>query len=220
MNVIGAQKLSHVEMTSLSETSNEHMAEGLAWNYYYNYLKIVLPYLHETIDKAVFPDYIVNEADMCDVISVRKLFIIISKNCNYYRGLIEADIDHVWNAGYLPSFYINRADVESQPYQNSVYRVHTPGKPPIYVIMEFAFPVLAMNDLYENSKSSFSMEDRDVQVINFYNKLKYILNNDSDIGDRCVLVLYSKVYSSSGRNLSDVIYECYEKEKGLWKSGF
>ena len=133
---------------------------------------------------------------------------------------MSGDIDDVQKAGWLPLFYMTRAGVVLKPYRNCVYRVASKRKPPIYVIMEFAFPVLAMIDLYENSKSSFSMEDRNVQVINFYNKLKYILNNDSDIGDRCVLVLYSKVYSSSGRNLSDVIYECYEKEKGLWKSGF
>ena len=114
MNVLGAQKLSHVEMSHLNKTRNESMSDGLAWNYYYNYLKIVLPHLQGTVWKAVLPDYVAEDADMCNVIDLWKLFIIISEMCSCYSGLIEAD--HIQKAGLLRIFYMTRAGVELKAY--------------------------------------------------------------------------------------------------------
>ena len=185
------------------------MADGLAWNYYYNYLKIVLPHLHGTVGKAVLPDYVAEETDMCNVIDFRKLLIIISEICSCYSGLIKAD--HIQKAGLLRIFYMTRAGVELKAYENYVYRAEAEGKPAIYVIIEFAIPLLAMNDMSKDSISSFSKEDQDVQVIDFYNKLKYTLNHaDKDIRDCCVLMLISDIYSSCGRHLSDAIYKYYK----------
>ena len=212
MYVIGAKKLAQAEMSHLTETENKNIADGLAWSYYYGYLKLVLPHLQETVDKAVAPDYEIGDDDMCSAIKVRKLFIIISKSCNCYSGLIKADEDHIQKAGRLPAFYMTRAGVELRPYQHSLYRVEVKGKPAIHVILEFATPLLAMNDMSEDNISHFSVEDRDTQVMAFYNKLKYILEHaNQKIRDRYELVLISDVYSSKGQYLSDVIYDAVTK---------
>ena len=208
MYVIGAKKLAQAEMSHLTETENKNIADGLAWSYYYGYLKLVLPHLQETVEKAVAPDFAVGDDDMCSAIKVRKLFIIISKNCSCYSGLIEADKDHIKSAGRLPAFYMTRAGVELRPYQHSLYRVEAKGKPAIHVILEFATPLLAMNDMSEDKISHFSKEDRNTQVMAFYNKLKYILEQSKQaIRDRYKLVLISDVYSRKGQYLSDVIYD-------------
>ena len=47
MFVIGAKKLSQAELSHLMETENTNVADGFAWSYYYGYLKLVLPHLHE-----------------------------------------------------------------------------------------------------------------------------------------------------------------------------
>lgn len=207
MYVIGAKKLAQAEMSHLTETENKNIADGLAWSYYYGYLKLVLPNLEGTVEKAVAPDYMVGDDDMKNEIKVKKLFIIISRNCQCYSGLIDADKDHIQKAGRLPAFYLTRAGVELRPYQHSLYRVEAKGKPAIYVIMEFATPLLAMNDMSKDKISHFSKEDRNTQVMAFHNKLKYILDKAGDvIRDQYELVLISDVHSNKDQHLSDVIY--------------
>ena len=95
MFVIGAKKLSQAELSHLAETENKNIADGLAWSYYYGYLKLVLPHLYEQLEKAVAPDFLVNGNDMRDAVDVRKVFIIISKECKCYKGLIEVDEGHI-----------------------------------------------------------------------------------------------------------------------------
>ena len=208
MFVVGAKKLSQAEQSHLAETENKNIADGLAWSYYYGYLKLVLPHLHEQLTKAIAPDFLVDGNDMCDVVHVKKLFIIISKKCKCYKGLIEVDEGHIQKAGNLPAFYLTRAGVELRPYQHCLYRVTAKDKPAIFVILEFATPLLAMNDMCNDKLADFTEEDRDTQVMAFYNKLKFILENaDEEIKDRYKLVLISDVYTEGERHLSDVIYE-------------
>ena len=208
MFVIGAKKLSQAELSHLTEIENKNIADGLAWSYYYGYLKLVLPHLYEQLEKAVAPDFLVDGNDMRDAVDVRKVFIIISKECKCYKGLIEVDEGHIQKEGNLPAFHLTRAGVVSRPYQHCLYRVTAKDKPAIFVIMEFATPLLAMNDMCDDERADFTVDDRDTQVMAFYNKLKIILEHaDEKIRDRYKLVLISDVYTEGERHLSDVIYE-------------
>ena len=51
--VIGAKTLSQTELSHLTKAGNKNIATGLAWTYYYGYLKFVFPHLHETLAKAI-----------------------------------------------------------------------------------------------------------------------------------------------------------------------
>ena len=210
MFVIGAKKLSQAELSHLIETENKNIADGLAWSYYYGYLKLVLPHLHEQLAKAVAPEYLVDGNDMCDAVDVTKLFIIISKKCNCYEGFIEVDKGTIQKEGNLPAFCLSRAGVELRPYQHCLYRVAAKDKPAIFVILEFATPLLVMNDMCNDELADFTEEDRDTQVMAFYNKLQFILEH-ADEEERNRLVLILDVYTEDERQLSDVIYEAVSK---------
>ena len=224
MFVIGAKKLSQAELSHLMETENTNVADGFAWSYYYGYLKLVLPHLHEQLAKAVAPSYVVDGNDMCDAVDVKKLFIIISKKYNCYKGLIDVDKDHIQKEGNLPAFHHTRAGVELRPYQHCLYRVTAKDKPAIFVILEFATLLLVMNKMCSDKFADFTEEDRDTQVMVFSNKLKFILEHANlnilvhDMinllyyeEERYKLVLILDVYKEGERHLSDVIYEAVSK---------
>lgn len=225
MFLIGAQKLSQTELSHIAETEIKNVADGLAWGYYCGYLKLLLPHLDDVLEKAVAPDFVVEDDDMKNAIQVKKLFIIISKNCSCYEKLINADPDHIQDAGKLPSFYMTRAGVHSRAYQQSLYKVKAKEKPVLYVMMEYATPLLTLNDMSHDDIAELSQEDRNMQIMAFYNKLKFILDNAGHkIRDRYQLVLLSDVYSDKDKHLSDVIYKavhdasvnvCDHKEKQI-----
>ena len=79
MFLIGAQKLSQAKLSHLAETKTKNVADGLAWGYYCGYLKLLLPHLDDVLEKAVAPDFVLQNDDMKKAIQVKKLFIIISK---------------------------------------------------------------------------------------------------------------------------------------------
>ena len=51
-HVFGLRNLAPVEMSCLEEQENMNVADGLAWSYYYGYLKLVLPSLHRVIQAS------------------------------------------------------------------------------------------------------------------------------------------------------------------------
>ena len=61
-----------MEVSQINERENKNVADGLAWSYYFGYLKLVLPKLDEQIGKS--------EKYRYDV-SRRKLYILLPKNC-------------------------------------------------------------------------------------------------------------------------------------------
>ena len=79
MFLIGAQKLSQAKLSHPAETKTKNVADGLAWGYYCGYLKLLLPHLDDVLEKAVAPDFVLQNDDMKKAIQVKKLFIIISK---------------------------------------------------------------------------------------------------------------------------------------------
>ena len=103
---------------------------------------------------------------------------------------------------------MTRAGVHSRAYQQSLYWVKAKEKPVLYVMMEYATPLLTLNDMSHDDIAELSLEDRNMQIMAFYNKLKFILDNAGDkIRDRYQLVLLSDIYSDKDKHLSDVIYK-------------
>ena len=75
-------------------------------------------------------------------------------------------------------------------------------------MMEYATPLLTLNNMSHDDIAELSLVDRNMQIVAFYNKFKFILDNAGDkIRDRYQLVLLSDVYSDKDKHLSDVIYK-------------
>lgn len=66
-HVLGLRKLAPVEVETLQELENTNVADGLAWSYFYGYLKLVLPNLNTVIYES---------DEFGDKIKVRKVGVL------------------------------------------------------------------------------------------------------------------------------------------------
>ena len=75
--LVGLRELSPVETSEINERGNKNLVDGLAWGYYFGYLKLVLPRLEEQIGKSDEFRY---------QITKKKLFILLPKTCYTMAG--------------------------------------------------------------------------------------------------------------------------------------
>ena len=156
--LIGLREISSVELSQINENNNKNVADGLAWGYYFGYLKMVLPILAERI----------GQTDYKYLIPIHKLFILIPKTCYIYDSIEKADhkMKFVDNLTLTVS---SRGGVSKLPYKTSVHRIEmlrpdgTNDPEPPHVAVEYAVP---LRSLYAMSEEGVvSGQERDEQVI-------------------------------------------------------
>ncbi|XP_070580239.1 stimulator of interferon genes protein 3-like isoform X1 [Ptychodera flava] len=174
---------SEVEISELSEKDNLNVAHGLAWSYYFGYLKIILPELENTIENTTEWNDKMKEGDF-----LAKLFIVIPKACIIPENLGE-DFEGVELQGKLQPLRKNRAGVTDRPYINSVYKITDPQTNEAhYCILEYATPVDSLYQMSYNPEAGLSAQDRHQQVQIFMRTLQQILDRNPECSKRCVLV--------------------------------
>ena len=155
--LVGLQELSNVEVSQINERENKNVADGLAWSYYFGYLKLVLPHLEGQIGKS----------DYKYKITKKKLFILLPKNCYTYDKIVDAD-SRITVAGNLDSYDINRGGILKRSYKHTVHRIEMPrpdGEVDEYhVVLEYATPLMSLYDMSEHAECGLSREGRDEQV--------------------------------------------------------
>ena len=155
--LVGLRELSSVEVSEINERENKNVADGLAWSYYFGYLKLVLPHLEGQIGKSVYRYQI----------QQKKLFILLPKNCYTYSRIEDAD-PRITYAGSLSSYDFNRGGILQRSYRHPVHRIEMPrpdGKVNEYhVIVEYATPLMSLYDMSLNPECGMSREERDEQV--------------------------------------------------------
>jgi len=189
---LGFNTLSQVEISELNEKYNTNVAEGLAYSYYYGYLKLILPPLETTIEKSCTEEHKINGNDISDILSTKKVFIIVSKNCNGYTKFVDVD-DRIMYKGQLFPLHCTRGGVQNRTYVNSVYEIKLENREPEYLVLEYATPLLCMYDMAQNMNANFTMRDLEQQVTAFYLKLLEILENDYDCRGKYQLILCADV---------------------------
>ncbi|XP_065674941.1 stimulator of interferon genes protein-like [Hydra vulgaris] len=210
MHLLKLKEPSIIEYSHLNEVENKHLAAGLAWGYYFGYLKEQLPKLKMLVDGAVAPNSMIEGDNACKYLKPI-MYIVIPKDCNCTANLACSD-DIKFHRNCLEDIR-STGGVQERSYKNSVYSIkpREPQKPQKYVIMEYATP---LNNLYKMSKhreANFNDEDLEREVILFYKKLKSILNDDPNCKGRYKLILLS---SASQNNIADVLYsEIIDEEK-------
>ena len=156
--LVGLRQLSPVETSDLNEKENKNVADGLAWSYYFGYLKLVLPKLKDKIGKSELFRY---------EITKKKLFILVPKTCYTCADIVEADSRVKW-VGHLPELKISRGGIKERIYKHSVHKIEMPrpdGTVERYhFILEYATPLMSLYDMSEHADASFNREERDHQV--------------------------------------------------------
>ena len=159
--LVGFRDLSIVEISQINERENKNVADGLAWSYYFGYLKLVLPDLHKQIAKT--------KVELREKITKKKVFILLPKNC-YTYGTIEESDPRVKYAGDLTPMEIARGGIQKRSYKHTVHCIKMPhpdnsGEIDEYhVIMEYATPLMSLYDMSENPEAGLSRQQRDEQV--------------------------------------------------------
>ena len=165
--LVGFRELSIVEVSQINERENKNVADGLAWSYYFGYLKLVLPVLEDQISKS---------EDYRFKIAKKKLFILLPKSCYTYETIDKAD-PRVICDGNLPAYELNRGGILKRVYRHTVHRIEMPRpdgdvEEPYYIILEYATPLMSLYDMSQNAEAGLSREQRDEQV--FLNESNFL----------------------------------------------
>ena len=158
--LIGLREMSSVELSQINENNNKNVADGLAWGYYFGYLKMVLPILAERIGQTEYKY----------LIPIHKLFILIPKTCYIYDKIEKADhrMKFVDNLTLTVS---SRGGVSKLEYKTSVHRIemlrpdgtNDPDTP--HVAVEYAVPLRSLYAMSDPREGVVSCQERDEQVI-------------------------------------------------------
>ena len=155
--LVGLRELSSVEVSEINERENKNVADGLAWSYYFGYLKLVLPHLEGQIGKS----------DYKYKITKKKLFILLPKNCYTYATIEEAD-PRITVAENLDSYDINRGGILKRSYKHTVHKIdmlRLDGEVDEYhVVLEYATPLMSLYDMSQHPEGGLSRQERDEQV--------------------------------------------------------
>ncbi|XP_020299426.1 stimulator of interferon genes protein isoform X2 [Pseudomyrmex gracilis] len=198
---------------SLAAMKGLDYGTGMAYSYYYGYLRLVLPSTG-TRDSKSINEKIENFEDNHNVnFTVHKLFILISSS-----GYIPPDLKEAsqWmeSASELEEETRNRAGNIGRKYRNNVYKIYPgglkPGVKPYYVVAEGASPLLTFHEVIQHNHPESELFKRyKTEIIKtFYEKLQNILQSNPDTRDLCELIYYND-YDSSGVkvNVGELILE-------------
>lgn len=194
----GIKSPAEVERSDMNEKYKKNLADGLAWGYYFGYLKLVLPHLQTQIDRS--------NQEFRENIYPLKLLILLPKDCYCYKSLSECD-DRIKSLGNLPPLSINRAGVQKRQYHHTVHKITIPKGDQYegehYCLVEYATPLMSLYDMTKDSNAVFSHEECLEQVKIFVCKLTEILEGDKDCHGKYQLVLLAD--TSTQKDLAMVI---------------
>ncbi|XP_021939776.1 stimulator of interferon genes protein isoform X3 [Zootermopsis nevadensis] len=217
--------------TSLQIESMKNLdyGSGMAYNYFYGYLRLVLPdpevgtpgakgirkrietfMNHHRLLKTAFP--------------VRKLFILIPRNLYTPTDLMEVSTDWHNSTNYwmeaamsLETQELDRAGVKQRVYKNSVYKIWNRDRStlyPVYVVAEGATPLKTFYDVIKmNPKMSRVFKNHQHEIVSaFYKTLQDILRDSDDCRDLCEIIFYADTDENQRRvNVARIILERIEK---------
>lgn len=222
--LLRASNLGEWEVGSLSDLSamkGLDYGTGMAFSYYYGYLRIILPSA-ETSKKGII-EKIENFEDKHDVtFPIHKLFILIPSSGYIPPDLKEASYQWMESASELEEDKRNRAGNIGRSYRNIAYKIYPDGRNsgsrPVYVVVEGATPLLTYYEVQKhNHPESVIYERFKGKIIEmFYRKLQETLQSDPETRDLCELIYYDD-YDAKGEkvNVARVILERIDKIKNF-----
>ena len=156
--LVGLRQLSPVETSDLNEKENKNVADGLAWSYYFGYLRLVLPRLELRISESEYFRHKITD---------RKLFILLPKTCFTCDDIEQADSRVKW-VGNLPESKINRGGIKERSYKHAVHEIVMPfpdgTEEKYHFIVEYATPLMSLYDMSRFTDAQLTGSERDHQV--------------------------------------------------------
>ena len=157
-HICSLRQLAPVETSDLIEKENRNVAYGLAWGYYFGYLKLVLPKLKDQIEKS---------RQFRRQIRVKKLFILVPKTCVINDNIVDADSRVKWVAN-LPMIKRNSGGIRKRSYKSGVHMIQkrqpdgTMEKH--FFVVEYATTLKTLYHMSECADNVLNREERHHQV--------------------------------------------------------
>ncbi|XP_071642987.1 stimulator of interferon genes protein homolog [Temnothorax longispinosus] len=199
-------------LADLSAMKGLDYGTGMAYSFYYGYLRLILPSTGTSTKGIV--EKIENFEDNHNVtFPVHKLFILIPSS-----GYIPSDLKEAsqWmeSASELEEEVRNRAGNIRRTYRNNAYKIYPGGRSsrnePVYVVAEGATPLLTYYEVQKhNHPESIVYKRYKRKIIEmFYRKLRDTLQSEPDTRDLCELIYYND-YDAKGDkvNVATIILE-------------
>lgn len=194
------------EMSRVMEEQKLNVGHGLAWSYYFGYLRLIIPGLQSRMDswkKGI-------DTTRKSVV-VPKLYILIPKSCYCPPSITAAD-PQLKVAGVTPSFVANRAGNQRREYKNTVYCFEA-DKTDYYCLVEYATPILSLYEMSNSEEAGLSSFDRLQQMRTFVATLQEIINSNPETKDNCSLLVYDdKKFGDGEQSISMLIKDRIEKD--------
>ncbi|XP_049802047.1 stimulator of interferon genes protein homolog isoform X1 [Schistocerca nitens] len=222
-NLIKVEESKLQNSIMLERMNGMDYGSGMAYNFFYGYLDIVLPNRGGSEKGMIekIEDYIDQQGLNDSSFPVKKLFIIIPSSA--YTPSKLSDIADGWMepAGSLESHILNRAGVQQRVYKNSVYRIKNPNTndEPVYVAAEGATPLKSLHDAISRSGENqvFYREHLQELMSLFYKTLRKIIKADRDCRDLCEIVYYIDLDEHGNRcvNIAELLLYRIDQLKNM-----
>uniref|UniRef100_A0A8B9TBW9 Stimulator of interferon genes protein n=1 Tax=Anas platyrhynchos TaxID=8839 RepID=A0A8B9TBW9_ANAPL len=190
------QKPSAVEISEMTERSQQNVAHGLAWSYYVGYLKIVLPRIKECMEE-------ISRANL-NVWACRetwKLHILIPLSCNVWDDLEKAD-SNIQYLTDLTETTLTRGGIKKRVYKHSLYAIRDGDNQARHCAVEFATPLQTLYAMSQDECAAFSRDDRLEQAKLFYRTLEEILRGSKECAGTYRLIAYEELIEAEPHFLS------------------
>ncbi|XP_014479373.1 PREDICTED: stimulator of interferon genes protein isoform X2 [Dinoponera quadriceps] len=166
-SVTSERRTNESPVFSLNDLKGLDYGTGMAYSYYYGYLRLVLP-SSGTTSKGIV-EKIENFEDTHNVsFPIHKLFILIPSSGYIPPNLKEMSDQWMESAKELEEERRNRAGNIRRTYHNNVYKIYPGGRKsgadPIYVVAEGASPLLTF---YESE-----LDTKDLCELIYYHDYK------------------------------------------------
>ncbi|XP_025162643.1 stimulator of interferon genes protein isoform X2 [Harpegnathos saltator] len=211
---------SRLSTFSFSDLNGLDYGTGMAYSYYYGYLRLVLPSTG-TSSKGIV-EKIENFEDKHGItFPVHKLFILIPSSGYIPPDLKEVSDQWMESAQELEEEIRNRAGIVGRTYRNNVYKIYPGGQKsgvdPVYVVVEGATPLLTFYEIqkHNHSETAVCRQFRQEIISSFHTKLHSVLQNEFDTKNLCEIIYYDDYNSDPGTkiNIAKLILERVSKIK-------
>eukprot|EP00794_Sanderia_malayensis_P007946 gene7946-8803_t len=176
----------------LKRKKENSLAVGLAWSYYFGYLKIVLPNLVENINKS--------SSQVKDKL-LRQLFVLVPANCEVFDKVNDADRNIEFKEN-LCSIEQNTAGIHVRKYVNTLYQVDVNGEQ-FYAAIEYATPLRTLAYMSKYKETGLSRPEAQRQAYEFWQTTQDILENHADQPEMKKRIQF--IYLEEGMSVSNEI---------------
>ena len=182
----------------------------MAYNYYYGYLRFMLPNPGTRDSKGIVEKIEDFEASQGVTFPVHRLFILIPSSGYIPPNFTEVSYQWMENAHELEEERHDRAGNIGRTYHNNAYKIYSNGRDsiatPVYVVAEGATPLLTFYEVQQRShpESVVYKQHKSQITMKFYKKLREILRSEPSTRNLCELIYYD---DSEGVNVARIILE-------------